>query len=322
MNLFIKLTALSVIFLFLGCNDDESEEIVQREYGVEGNHEIASFTADDYDYSTIYYPKDIATMDHKSPLVFFASGWFGSPKRSTTYETLITFITSHGYTVVYTDEGSVTDPMHSINGYNNLLEKEYVKDNILKYVDTDKVGVVGHSAGGGIIFKILDYYTKEKEYGKNGRFLMGLDPWYAFGMSKAALENLPSNTNLVFIKFGEGGNNKEDGTDPRIPLTEYSLLKSIDATKKDYQVYDKENANHDYPTGSRSYTQMQGILRPLDALLDYTFVNQSEAIRKIALENGNDDPYADGKGIQVILDSYKYPCDGARTLIDYCAIVP
>ncbi len=191
----------------------------------------------------------------------------------------------------------------------------------LKYVDTDKIGVVGHSAGGGIIFKILDYYTKEMNYGTNGRFLMGLDPWFAFGMNKEAMESLPSNTNLVFIKFGEGGNNKEDGTDARIPLTEYYLLKSIDDIKKDYQIYDKENANHSYPTGSRSYSQMQGILRPLDALLEYTFVTQSEAIRKVALENGNDDPYENGNGIQVILDTYKYPCNGARTLIDYCAIV-
>ena len=67
---------------------------------------------------------------------------------------------------------------------------------------------------------------------------------------------------------------------------------------------------------------MQGILKPLDALLEYTFVEQSEATRSIALENGNDDPYANGNGIQVLLDTYQYPCDGANTLIDYCAIVP
>jgi len=320
MNLLLKLTALSIITLFLSCNEDETEEIVQREYGVEGKHEITSYTADDYNYSTIYYPKDLATMDHKSPLIFFASGW--SPVTSKKYETLLNFIASHGYTVVFTHQGAKTNASHAINGYDKILKETFVKENILQYVDTDKIGAIGHSAGGGIVFTILDYYSNEKKYGKNGRFVMALDPWFAFDMTAKKMKELPDNTNAVIIQFGVGGNNDANSTDARIPLTEYALLESIAATKKDYQVYDKENANHGYPTGSRAYSQMQGILKPLDALLDYTFINQSEAIRKIALENGNDDPYANGKGIQVILDSYKYPCSGVKTFIDYCAIVP
>jgi len=320
----VKLSLISIVVLFLSCTTDEADNGIPKEYGRKGIHKVETFTADSYAFSTIYYPKDLATMNQKSPLIFFASGWFNEPKESTTYKSLLEFMASHGYTVVYTYEGAKANASYSIQGYNTILENTFVKENILKYVDTDKIGVVGHSAGGGIIFKILDYYSREKNYGKNGRFLMGLDPWFAFEMDEIDMKNLPSNTNVVIIKFGQGGNNSTDGTDARIPLTEYYLLDAIADAKKDYQIYDKENAKHDYPQGNRAYSKMQGILRPLDALMDYTFVNQSEEIRKIALENGSDDPYAGGTGIQVVYpkDDYKYKCDGANTLIDYCAIVP
>lgn len=303
----------------MGCGEDDIE-VVEKEYGLEGTHDISTYTDADYVYSTVYYPSDLATMDRKSPLVFFASGWFGSPHASSKYESLLRFVASHGYTVIYTDEGSTTDPQHSINGYEQMLSTTFVADSIIQYIDTKKIGVIGSSAGAGITFTILDYFSKEKSYGEDGRFIMAFDPWFAFGMNESDMKNLPSNTNVVIIKFGEGGNNDADGTDARIPLTEYYLLESIADEKKDYQIY--VDADHGYPTGNRVYSDMQGILKPLDALLDYTFITQAENVRQIALENGNDDPYANGNGIQLVLDAYDYPCDGANTLIDYCSIAP
>ncbi len=317
MQLFV-LVVLTLFFVRCTSSDDQVDE---KQYGQLGTHTTTTYTAGNYAYTTIYYPTDLSSLETKTPLLFFASGWFGNPESSAKYETLLKFIASHGYSIIYTDEGSTTSAQHSIDAYNRILNTDFVQNNILPYVDTTQTGVVGHSAGGGITFTILDYYTREKGYGENGRFIMALDPWYAFGMTADMMKNLPSNTNVSIIKFGEGGNNAADGTDARIPLTEYYLLESIANTKKDYQVYDDENADHGYPTGNRSFREMQGILKPLDALLEYTFVKQSEEARIAALENGTDDPYANGNGIQVVLDTYQYPCDGANTLIDYCAIV-
>lgn len=319
LRLFVLLALLSIFFV--NCTKDEGE-IIRTDFGKKGEFEISSYTSESNKYSTIYYPTNISSIEDKSPLIFFSSGWFSEPQTSATYESLISFMVSHGNTVVYTYEGATTDPMYAIREYDKLLNIDFVKNNILKYVATDKLGIVGHSAGGGMAFKVLDYYTKEKQYGENGRFLMTLDPWFAFEMSKSDMENLPRNTNIVFIKFGEGGNNDADGTDARIPLTEFYLLNSISNNKKDYQIY--ENADHTYPKGNKSYEEMQGILKPLDALMDFTFKTQNEEVRKIALENGNDDPYANGNGIQVVKEKnqYAYPCDGANTLIDYCEIVP
>ena len=321
MNKFFLLVLLYLSIFLFSCEKDKVIEI-DKNYGEVGKHEILDFTEADYAYSTIFYPGDLSTMDNKSPLVFIASGWYSEPQTAAKYKTLINFIVSHGYTVVYTYEGAKTNATYSINGYNKILSSGFVKENLLDYIDTSKIGVIGHSAGGGIVFRILDYYSKEKQYGNNGRFIMTLDPWFAFDMSESDMKNLPSNTNVVFIKFGIGGNNSTDGTDARIPLTEFYLLESISNDKKDYQIY--ENAEHSYPTGNPGYSKMQGVLKPLGALLDYTFVTQTEKIRKIALENGNDDPYANGNGIQVVKPrgDYPYPCDGVYTQIDHCKIVP
>ncbi|HFB99825.1 MAG TPA: hypothetical protein ENJ53_03365 [Phaeodactylibacter sp.] len=315
----------SLLLFLIGCKKDSPIDMPDptiKEFGLAGTHQVATYTEPDYDYSTIYYPTDLSSLGKKSPIIFFASGWFSDAQPSTTYKTLLKFMASHGYTVVYTYEGSTTDPQYTINGYKKILDADFAKNNILPYADTTQIGVVGHSAGGGMALTILDYFSKQKNYGNNGRLLMTLDPWFAFDMDESDIKTLPSNTNVVFIKFGEGGNNDADGTDARIPLTEYYLLESIADNKKDYQIF--ANADHSYPKGSGAYSTMQGILKPLDALMDYTFVEQSERTRSVALDNGNDDPYANGNGIQVVKPKadYQYPCDGANTLIDYCAIVP
>ncbi len=309
-------------FLFFGlaiflssCKDDPIDEpIIEKEFGKVGTYEVSTFTAEDYVFSTVYYPSDISTFKEKSPVIFFVSGWIGGGVPSTKYETLMKFVASQGITIVYVDEGATTDFKFSIDAINTILDKDFVKTDILPFVDKTKFGIIGHSAGGGLVFTLLDRF--KEEYGENGRFVMALDPWFAFGMDDAAMKGLPSNTNVSIIKFGTGGNSDNDGTDARIPLTEFYLLNSIEAKNKDYQVF--ENADHHYPYGE----EIPGIVEPLHALMEYTFVDQAEYIRKIALEKGNDDPYADGNGIQVVLDSYKYPCDAGNTLIDYCEIVP
>jgi len=318
-GLLISLTLL----ILSGCSDEVE---LEKRFGLFGTHNVTTFTANNYDFTTIYYPTDIAAMSKKSPIIFFISGWFGTPQTSSKYEALLNFIASHGYTVIYTDEGSTVDSQHAIQGFENMLanNEPTFTNQILPYIDTAKIGGMGHSAGGGTTLTTLKYYASAaKNYGANGRFIMGLDPWYAFDMSEDDIKTLPSNTNLVFIKFGERGFSINDDTDPRIVLTQYNFLESISSSKKDYQVYDQENADHSYPTGNRAYTDMQGILKPLDALLDFTFVEQSERTRVNALELGDDDPYNNGNGIQLVKpkNEYYYKCDGANTIIDYCEII-
>jgi hypothetical protein len=67
---------------------------------------------------------------------------------------------------------------------------------------------------------------------------------------------------------------------------------------------------------------MQGILKPLDALIDYTFRYPTyDRAHKIALEVGDDDPYGSNgqDGIQIVKPkgSYGFPC-GTKNGINYC----
>ncbi len=301
---------------------DDTPEL--RIFGEPGSHDIQTFTPNNDPYTSVYYPSDIATMSDKSPVVFLISGW-STTRTSARYETIMRFIVSHGYTAIFTNQGAVTNAQYSIDRFDALLdnqEQAYIQ-NIKPYLDFTRVGFIGHSAGGGITLTDLKYYAQpNKNFGTNGRFVMQLDPWYAFDMTENDIQTLPDNVNLILLKFGEGGNNDADGTDARIPLTIYSLLSSIPDKQKDYQIYDKESADHHYPEGDRDYSQMQGILNPLDALMEYTFKNHVEQVRQIALENGSDHPY--DEGLQVVFPSadYPYPCDGAATIIDYCDIIP
>lgn len=188
---------------------------------------------------------------------------------------------------------------------------------ILPKIDTSRIGVVGHSLGGGYAFNILKYFS-DKGYGENGRFVMVLEGYYAYNLSKSEMQNLPSNTNVVMQQYGVGGQNSVNNTDPRITLTEYYLLDSIADNKKDWQII--EDADHNSAYGSQPYSEMQGILKPLDALMEYTF-NNTLLAHDIALEQGSDDPYNNGDGIQVVnaTSTYKYPCDYDLSVsIDYC----
>jgi len=190
-------------------------------------------------------------------------------------------------------------------------------NDVLPYVDTTRIGVIGHSSGGGDTFRILEHFAK-KGYGENGRFLMALDPWFAFEMNSDRLRDLPGNTNLVIQRYEHPEH--PNTQDPRITLSEYALLDSIDNAKKDYQVYSP--ATHGYPAGSRAYSDMQGLLKPLDALMAYTFKDEPQAY-DIALENGSDTPYESGLEIMKPIKEYDYRCNSHKNRsevmeIDYC----
>ncbi len=244
-----------------------------------------------------------------TPVIFFATGWHNTDYNQ--YITLLTYVASHGYSVIYVPD---VESSHS-----QLQKFDAIISEFSNKLDTTKIGVLGHSSGGGFAFRVLDYMSQEG-HGNSGRFLMVFDPYFAYGMSTQTMRELPSNTNLIILQFGkDGGWHTGNNTDPRIPLSEYSLLNSIANNKKDYQVYDKENANHGYVSGDKSYTQMQGALKPLDALMRFTFENKQEA-HDTALEVGSDTPLADGLQQMRPSTDYEYACDDqyANPEIDYC----
>jgi len=289
--------------------DDTNNSKVPYLYGKKGTHKVQVSIYSEDNLSVIYHPTSWDTT--ATPVIFFATGWHDTNHNK--YKTLLTFIASHGYSVVYVpDSGSY---------YSQLQKFDAIIAEFANTLDTKKIGVVGHSSGGGFSFKVLDYMS-QKGYGTDGRFLMAFDPYFAYSMSSKSMGELPSNTNLVILQFGkDGGWKTGNNTDPRIPLSEYSLLTSIAKAQKDYQVYEKENANHGYISGDKSPTLMQGALKPLDALMEFTFKNKKEA-HDTALEVGSDTPLKDGLQQLRSIDDYKYACNNeyANFEIDYCHV--
>lgn len=323
-------------FLFVSCGDSsdskkvdnrEANRIVEdevRTYGLKGKYSVTSWEEAEHQMSVVYYPTNISAKS-PVPVVFFAPGWKSVDHNE--YKTFLKFIASHGYMVIYAkDNTGDYSAEHLIRYFRQMIENK----KIAPYIDSSKIGVIGHSSGGGHSFKILQEFSNEG-WGSAARFLLVLDPWFAFDMDKYDMQNLPSNTNVLFMQFGEGGESSSNGTDSRIPLSEYYLLSSIDAYQKDYQIF--EDADHYYPVGDKTYSEIKGIFKPLDALMEYTFESEkNKNTHKVALEAGSDDPYNNGNGIQHVqaIDTYHYRCDGkkksstvstlAKTDIDYCAM--
>ncbi len=280
-------------------------------YGQMGSHAVSTYIEEDQGNSIVYYPSDIRDLP-KTPLIFFCPGWSSSNPQS--YETLLRFIASHGYSVIYAKD-YYGNPDTFISRFEKMLDNN---NDVLPYVDTTHIGVIGHSSGGGDTFKIL-YHFVQKGYGANGRFLMALDPWFAFGMNSERMRHLPANTNVVIQRY-DNNERTLNHTDARIPLSEYALLDSISNDHKDYQVYTP--ATHAYPHGNGSVDTMQALLKPLGALMAYTFENDGNA-HDVALENGSDHPAIDGIETVREIWSYNYACNGHSNRsevmeIDYC----
>lgn len=315
------------VTLFIACGSSKSSspksDAKQKEavYGEEGKSKVSSKIYQQ-DGGIVYFPSD-RTKENPTPVVFLEPGWFTNKldpsehNSSTMYKTLIEFVVSHGYTLIY---APTKQDKSNIDTFVKLAKRA----DVAPFIDTSRIAVIGHSAGGGHIHYDIKKFSEQEGWGKNGKFVMAFDPWFAFGMKEQDLKTLPSDTNVVIQRFG-----KNQETDPRISLTTYYLLDSIADEQKDYQVY--KDAGHSYVQDYARYedkakkdiSQMQHVLEPLDALLAYTFKNQ-ESARDVALEVGSDDPIADKTEDVNERASYKYGCknDYIGKLINYCEVLP
>ncbi len=259
----------------------------------------------------IYYPSN---LNSKYPLypVIFLSGWW--TRSDDTYKTLLRFISSLGYIVIFSKENERYDSVTTVENIEDLIEKS----NIEKYIDTSKFGVVGHSSGGGKAFFVLKYFY-QKGWGEDDCFVFAMAPWYAFDMRRSDFEKIPSYAKVVIQKYGEDFEN-----DPRISMKLFSLLRNIPNKNKDYQIID--GVGHYFPQGDTALKEKEDILEPLKALIKYTF-EDDESYYKKALERGSDYPYWDFDYEIFKKSIYDFPCSPKsvnlkeavnKTGIDYC----
>jgi len=319
-----KLLIFSIVLtLFTSCGSSKSTSSpdisTDRKEQVYDNKKDSKVEFEIYedDGGIVYYPSTI-TKENPTPVVFLEAGWFTNKlnpsehNSSTMYKTLIEFVVSHGYTLIY---APTKKDKSNIDTFVKLAQR----DDVLPYIDTSRIGVIGHSSGGGHSYYDMKKLS-EQGWGEDGRFILACDPWFAFGMKKEDLQTLPENTNIIIQKFS-----KNQATDPRISLTSYYLLDSIPDEQKDYQVY--EDAEHSYiqdyardeSRTKKSIDEIEHVLSPLDDLMAYTFESKESA-----LDIGSDDPIADKTEEVKAKEFYQYGCknDYIGNLINYCEILP
>ncbi|RUM37909.1 MAG: hypothetical protein DSY70_08875 [Desulfobulbus sp.] len=168
-------------------------------------------------------------------------------------------------------------------------------------IDTSRVGYVGHSEGGGLIF----YLAKDRpQWGTNGRFLFSLAAWWGFNLPETGNVDYPANTNMI-IQMGDP--TLDTGTDPRQNI-DFLLHNNIPAKRKTY-LYLPGDADHPAthrlsysstidiggqpnPNGIAYYNALQqvGLFRPLESLMRYSFEGDIQW-KKIGLPDPGDANY-------------------------------
>lgn len=111
---------------------------------------IKSIKTKDYETSsatqTVYYPDNIDVVSKPYPVISWANGTMAT---SGFYDKLLVEIAKGGYIVVACDESMSADGTAQIASIDFILSKNNDKNDIFyNKIDTNKIGVIGHSQGG------------------------------------------------------------------------------------------------------------------------------------------------------------------------------
>jgi len=278
-------------------------------YGSWGKHKVIKQTEKVIDGKgtiTFYHP-DIAVA--KKATVFFISGW-GRPAH--TYEYFFHFMASQGYSVVNIYN---TNPGNIKQSYQNSLDMMVLaaQTHYPNWIDTKKVGLMGHSYGAGSTIwlgkKVFD--KASYNWGTNGRFIFMNAPWYSLLVDENDLVNYPENVKLLIeVSNDDERPDKQEtwNTDERAIRAVFELI-NIPNDEKDFvrlysdaKTFQYNNATYSYKASHQvSYTastssrgeyqtfdalDVFAINRLSHALIDYVFEG-NKAGKNVALGNGS-----------------------------------
>lgn len=310
-----KFSILIILFIFqtsiaqnLYPNMFDSSNGISEGYGAWGEANYvreASIDVADKGVITFYHPD---TAPIVTPTVFFISGW---GQTFETYDKFFKYIASLGYPVVNIYNYS---PGSINTSYQNSIDMmQQATSQYSDWIDTSKVGLMGHSYGGGSTIWIGKqvFDSNGLNWGENGRFIMMFAPWLSFKMEASDLESYPDNVKLLVLQsyddFHNGGPNYN--TDPRAVRAVYELI-NIPNSEKDYiSIFSDEDSTHEYVHNANTYSYeanhymsytdlISGSNNPYDALdaylsnrlthamIDYVFEGNPVG-KNVALGNGS-----------------------------------
>ncbi len=254
-------------------------------YGTDGIYSVAFESFANLNFPTedlrIYYPAGIAS---KVPTIFYSHGFGGNNPSNITG--LLKFVAQKGYAIVFVpyQTTGVTVPERYSNLLNGFIKaaRDY-----LNIIDTTKVGLMGHSFGGGATFANAYYCFTHLNWGESGRFIFASAPYYSFNISQTELQTFPADVKLLTMVYDNDSTN-----DHRMAIDIFKNI-NIPVSGKDYLLVKSDTisgyvyeAIHGLPNTLSAFDALDyyAIYRHLDALCDYTF-NGSMAGKKVAMGN-------------------------------------
>jgi len=330
--------------------DDHSGGITQNygAWGIHGTTMEPSVEVTDKGIITFYHP-DVAVAKKKT--IFFISGW---GRHADSYDRLFKFIASHGYSVINIynfDDSNSPGYVGNIDvSYPNIIDMiDRSVQEWGEWMDTNSVGIMGHSYGGGAAIYVGKELFGTKNWGTNGRFILTFEPWLTFLINRDDLENYPEGVKLQ-IQIGNDDVAHDAGANPwtwntdeaairavyeliNIPDDDKDFIRIMSDTNPDHNYdYNGEtynyNANHyiSYPGKNDSSGQYQpydrldvyAVNRMIDAMASYVFKGDQTA-KNVALGNGSDEQISmdimpnlevsDTPIITRTTEQFKYKCD-------------
>lgn len=299
-------------------------------YGSDGTHTVGviSFVNPAFPEKNIeiYYPSDVQT---KVPTLFYSHAYGGNI--SANIIGMLRFVAKKGYAIIFVpyQTTGVTIPERYANLLNGFRQAAREHADI---IDTTQVGFMGHSFGGGASFANAYTCFTENNWGKNGRFIYSLAPWYTFNISQDQLQAFPADTKLLMEVFDDDTTN-----DHRMAIDCFQNI-GIPAAEKDYIRLKSDTisgyvyvADHVVPNTVSAFNALDyyAIYRFLDALCDYTFHGNSVG-KSVALGNGSAAQISMPGGLKNLEetdnptplypeDKYMFPCSAAENLrATYC----
>lgn len=231
---------------------------------------------------SIFLPESIKTP---VPVILFLHGYNGGDPSY--YSHLIPHIVSNGNGVIfptYSSYPTVNDSEIIMQKYDMLYTGICEAFRLNRDVfDSSRVGIFGHSFGGGAVPWMATKIFSERKWGSNAAFLFVSAPWYMYGVNDSSLKALPSNLKAAILTYSDDAFN-----DHQMAVDMFNHL-SVPSTEKRFFMFQSDTldsmvmiSNHFVPYGVGNVNGVEdnfdyfGIFKLFDAISSYCFRNNMD----------------------------------------------
>ncbi len=299
MNKIDQVSRYLVRKLAVDIENDTSETVtnpIDSGFGADGQYKTLELVCSNPKYPqervSIFLPESIKTP---VPLILFLHGYNGGDPSY--FSHLIPHIVSNGNGVIFATYSSfptVNNPEVIMQKYDMLYSGicEAFRLNSNAF-DTSRIGIFGHSFGGGAVPWMATKIFSEKKWGTKSAFLFVSAPWFMFGVNDSSFKTLPPHLKAAIVTYSDDAFN-----DHQMAVDMFNHL-NVPSTEKRFFMFKSDTldsivmvANHFVPYGNENINGVEdnldyfGIFKLFDALSSYSFNGSSDG-KTCALGNNS-----------------------------------